>query len=128
MTLIRDAMLANPEMVAGSRDRIDTSLMKALPGRLISKGGMEALRGMAILGSGRRRASGMALKIEDGDGSERATWAATVEALRQAGLLEGSALREVARYHRPVSLDPRGRVVAEAIVDFDLAPVGELIG
>lgn len=128
MTLIRDAMLANPEMVAGSRDRIDTSLMKALPGRLISKGGMEALRGMAIIGSGPRRASGMAIKIEDGDGSERATWAATVEALRQTGLLEGSALREVARYHRPVSLDPRGRVVAEAIVDFDLAPVGELIG
>jgi L-asparaginase II len=128
MTLIRDAMLANPEMVAGTRDRIDTSLMKALPGRLISKGGMEALRGIAIPGSGRKPASGMAIKIEDGDGYERATWAATVEALRQAGVLEASALRELARYHRPVSLDPRGRVVAEAIPEFNLAPLGELIG
>jgi L-asparaginase II len=128
MTVVRDAMLANPEMVAGTRDRIDTSLMKALPGRLISKGGMEALRGMAIAAAGRRPATGMAIKIEDGDGYERATWAATVEALRQAGLVEGSALRELARYHRPVSLDPRGRIVAEAIPEFDLAPVGELIG
>ena len=39
MTIIRDAMLANPELVAGSRDRLDTSVMKALPGRIVSKGG-----------------------------------------------------------------------------------------
>jgi L-asparaginase II len=128
MTVIRDAMLAHPEMVAGSRERIDTSVMKALPGRVISKGGMEALRGLAILGSDRRPSSGLALKIEDGDGYERATWAATVEALRQAGVLEGASLRELARYHRPASLDPHGRVAAEAIAEFELAPVGELIG
>ncbi len=128
MTIVRDAMLAHPEMVAGTRDRIDTSLMKALPGRLISKGGMEALRGLALVGSDRRQATGMALKIEDGGGHERATWAATVEALHQAGLLDGAPLRELARYHRPVSLDPHRRVVAEAIAEFELAPVGELIG
>ena len=115
-------------MVAGSRERLDTSLMKTVPSRVVSKGGMEALRGVAILGSGRRRASGLALKIEDGDGQQRATWAATVEALRQAGILDAAPLRQLARYHRPASLDPRGRVVAEAIAEFDLAPVGELIG
>ena len=49
LTIVRDAMLANPEMVAGRHDRIDTSLMKAAPGRLVSKAGMEALRGIAIL-------------------------------------------------------------------------------
>ena len=49
LTIIRDAMLANPEMVAGRHDRLDTSLMKAVPGRLVSKAGMEALRGVAIL-------------------------------------------------------------------------------
>jgi len=102
--------------------------MKALPGRVVSKGGMEALRGVAILGTDRRPASGLALKIEDGSGYERATWAATVEAARQAGLLEGSTLRALARYHRPPSLDPHGRITAEAIADFELAPVGELIG
>jgi L-asparaginase II len=135
LTLIRDAMLAHPEMVGGNRDRLDTSLMKAVPGRIVSKGGMEALRGLGILagprpGNGRSpaAATGMAIKIEDGDGYDRGTWAATIEALHQAGVLDGGPLRELGRYHRPVSLDPHGRVGAEAIPDFELAPVGELIG
>jgi hypothetical protein len=51
-----------------------------------------------------------------------------VESLRQAGVLEGQALRVLARYHRPPSLDPHGRVVGEAVPDFELAPVGERIG
>ncbi len=128
MTRVRDAMIAYPEMVAGSRDRLDTSLMKTLPGRVVSKGGMEALRGVAILGSDGRASSGLALKIEDGSGYERATWAATVESLRQAGLLKGATLRALARYHRPPSVDPHGRIAAEAIAEFELAPIGELIG
>ena len=49
LTIVRDAMLANPELIGGRHDRLDTSMMKAAPGRLISKSGMEALRGVAIL-------------------------------------------------------------------------------
>ncbi|MCJ7710591.1 MAG: asparaginase, partial [Chloroflexi bacterium] len=133
LKIVRDAMIAHPELVAGARDRLDTSLMKAAPGRVVSKSGMEALRGIGIL-RGRRgngtevAASGMAIKIEDGDGYERGTWSASVEALRLAGVLEGQALRVLARYHRPQSIDPHGRTAAEAIASFDLAPVGELIG
>jgi L-asparaginase II len=131
LTRIRDAMLAHPEMVGGTRDRIDTSLMKALSGRIVSKGGMEALRGLAILAGPRvngqvSAASGMAIKIEDGDGYDRATWAATIEAVRQADVLDGPALRSLARYHRPPTLDPHGRVAAEAVASFILVPVGEL--
>ena len=70
----------------------------------------------------------MAVKIEDGDGYDRGTWAASVEALRQAGVLDGGALRDLARYHRPAILDPHGRIGAEAVAEFELAPVGELIG
>ncbi len=130
---IRDAMLANPEMVGGRHDRLDTSLMKAAPNRVVSKSGMEALRGLAILHGPRHDThddgpSGMAIKIEDGDGYERGTRAASVEALRQAGVLDGGALRELARYHRPVTPDPHGRAAAEAIVQFELVPVGELTG
>lgn len=133
LTVIRDAMLAEPEMVAGRHDRLDTSLMKAAPGRLISKAGMEALRAIAILpgtrtGTTHADASGVAVKIEDGDGYDRGTWAASVEALRQTGVLDGAALRALARYHRPVTLDPHGRVGAEAVAEFELAPVGERIG
>lgn len=129
---VRDAMLARPELVAGTRDRLDTSLMKALPGRLVSKGGAEGLLGVGILpgngsANGERPASGMALKIEDGGGSERASWAAAVEALRQAGVIDGQPLRVLARYHRPPEVDPHGRLAGEAIADFELAPVGELV-
>ena len=140
---VRDAMLANPDMVGGTRDRLDTSLMKAAPDRVVSKGGMEALRGIAVLpgaragmnGSGATAstgtpataATGIALKIEDGDGYERGTWSATVEVLAQAGVLDAQALRMLARYHRPVILDPHGRVGAEAVPDFELAPLRELV-
>jgi L-asparaginase II len=133
LTTIRDAMLANPEMVAGRHDRLDTSLMKAVPERVVSKAGMEGLRAIAILpgprnGTSEAGPTGMAVKIEDGDGYDRGTWAATVEALRQAGVVDGGALRDLARYHRPAMLDPHGRVAAETIAEFELAPVGELIG
>jgi L-asparaginase II len=132
LVTVRDAMMAHPEMVGGTRDRLDTSLMKALPGRIVSKSGMEALRGLAIVPGPRAnghdaRATGMAIKIEDGDGYERGTWAATVEALVQAGVLDGQPLRALARYHRPADIDPHGRVGAEAIPSFDLVPLGELL-
>ena len=127
---IRDAMAANPEMVAGTRDRLDTSLMKVVPRRLVSKGGMEALRGIAVLpdpGTG-GQASAFAIKVEDGGGFDRSTWSVTVEALRVAGVLDAQALRVLGRYHRPVELDPHGRIAAETIAGFELAPVGELLG
>ncbi len=133
LTIVRDAILANPEMIGGRHDRLDTSVMKALPGRLVSKSGMEALRGLAILagprdGSSEVGATGMAIKIEDGGGSDRASWSVAVEALRLAGVADGGALRDLARYHRPTILDPHGRVGAETVPGFELAPVGELIG
>ena len=75
---------------------------------------MEALRGVGILPGARGERTparpGSRIKIEDGDGYDRGTWAARVEALRQAGVLEGQALRVLARYHRPPILDPHGRV------------------
>jgi len=132
LTTIRDAMLAHPEMVGGTHDRVDTSLMKAAQGRVVSKSGAEGLRGIAIVpgaraGSASQSPSGLAVTIEDGDGFDRASGSATVEALHQAGVLDDRALRELARYHRPRATDPRGNAVGEAIPSFDLAPVGELI-
>ena len=130
LTVIRDAMIANPEMVAGTRDRLDTSVMKAAPGRVLAKGGAEGLRGFAVLpgsGSGRSWPSGVAIKIEDGGGFDRAAAAASVETLRQIGVLDSAALRALARYHRPVALDPRGEPVGEAVAEFELAPLSELL-
>ena len=130
LTRIRDAMIANPEMVAGTRDRLDTSAMKAAPARLVAKGGAEGLRCFAVLpapADGRARSSGVAVKIEDGSGFDRAGTAASVETLRQVGVLDGAALRALSRYHRPGALDPRGERVGEAVAEFELTPVGELL-
>ena len=133
LAIVRDAMMAHPEMVGGTRDRLDTSLMKALPQRVVSKSGAEALRGLAILRGARASgspsaATGMAIKIEDGDGFDRGTWAASIEALVQAGVLDGQPLRMLARYAHPTIADPHGRPAAEAIAKFELAPLGELLG
>ena len=130
LTRIREAMLANPEMVAGTRDRLDTAVMKAAPGRVVAKGGAEGMRGFAILpraAAGYTKASGIALKIEDGGGFDRAAAAASIETLRQVGLFDAAAVRALARYYRPKDHDPRGETVAEAIAEFELAPLGELL-
>ncbi|HXG25994.1 MAG TPA: asparaginase [Candidatus Binatia bacterium] len=133
LRIVRDAMLAHPELVGGTRDRLDTSVARALPGRIAAKGGAEGLRCFAVLPGPRARggdapATGLALKIEDGGASDRATSVAAVEALAQAGVLDGQALRVLARYHHPVAPDPHGRGAAEAVPAFELAPVGELLG
>jgi L-asparaginase II len=129
---VRDAMIAHPEMVGGTRDRLDTSVAKALPGRITAKTGAEGLRCFAILSGprakGSSQATGLALKVEDGGAADRAPAAAAVEALAQAGVLDGQALRVLGRYHRPIGSDPHGREAAEAIASFELAPIGELLG
>jgi L-asparaginase II len=128
LTTIRDAMLAHPEMVAGQRERLDTAVMKAASGRLVSKGGSEGLRCFGLLPAERRPALGLAVKIEDGGGFERATYAASIEALRQAGTLDSVALSALSRYQRPLGLDPRGEPVAEAIAEFELLRPDMLLG
>jgi L-asparaginase II len=131
LTRVRDAMLAGPEMVAGTRERLDTAVMTAAPGRIVAKGGAEGLRGFGLLPGtvgGGAPASGVAIKIEDGAGFARATSAASVEALRQLGALDSAALSALSHYRRPVGLDPRGEPAAGAEADFTLAPLGELIG
>ncbi len=122
---IRDAMMRAPELVGGTRDRLDTVLMKAVPERLVSKSGAEALRALGRVGGS--AGAGIAIKIEDGDGADRAGRAVAVETLSQVGVLGDAQLRQLGRYHRPPTTDPHGRIVAEAVPAFDLAPVGELV-
>ena len=129
---IRDAMIAVPG--AGRRDARTPRHVADEGDERPAASARAAPRGCAAIGilRGQRNgasaaASGMAIKIEDGDGKDRGPWAATVEALRQVGVIEGQAQRVLARYHRPVLLDPHGRQAAEAIPEFELAPVGELV-
>jgi hypothetical protein len=70
----------------------------------------------------------VAVKIEDGGGFVRALDAASVELLRQLGVLDAPALHALARYRTPAGLDPRGNVVAHADAEFTLAPAGDQAG
>jgi L-asparaginase II len=92
------AMMAYPDMVAG-RGRFDTALMRAGGGRIVAKGGAQGYQGVGVLPEAAPggRGVGLALKIEDGNG-QRGTPPATLEALRQLGILdslEANALAEL---------------------------------
>ena len=126
---VRDAMLAAPEMVGGSRESSDTRLMRTSPGLLLAKGGAEGLRGVGLLRGARgagSAAAGLAVTIEDGDGSGRANRAVTVEALSQIGALSPAQVEGLHDIHRPLARDPRGTVVGETVPAFELAPLSEL--
>lgn len=140
---VRDAMIAAPEMVGGTHARLDTLLMQRKPGALVAKGGAESLRAIGVVpraqgrgGSARTgdapppppgdEPSGVAIKIEDGDGFERANHAVTVEALRQIGLLDDGDADALGPQWHPVTYDAHHRVVAETVAGFELAPIAEL--
>jgi len=130
LTRIRDAMVAAPEMVGGTRDSTDTRLMRARPGSLVSKGGAEGLRGIGLLAGARgpgTPAAGVALKIEDGDAAGRANQAVSVEALVQLGMLESKTLERLADLHHPAARDPHGLEVGQTVAVFELAPISELV-
>ncbi len=129
LTRVREAMIAAPEMVGGTRDSTDTQLMKARPGALVSKGGAEALRGIGLLAGARGAgtpAAGVAVKIEDGDGFQRANPPVTIEALAQLRVLDERTVERLAAVHRPAVYDPRGVQIGESVPSFELAPISEL--
>lgn len=129
LTRIRDAMVAAPEMVGGTRESVDTRLMRAKPGLLVCKGGAEGLRGIGLLSGARGAgtpAAGLAIKIEDGDGHGRANRSASVEALAQVGVYDTAMVERLNDIHRPPTRDPRGVEIAAAAPSFQLAPFSEL--
>nr|MBA2276005.1 asparaginase [Chloroflexota bacterium] len=130
LTRIRDAMLAAPEMVGGNGEILDTRLMRTKPGQLIAKSGAEGLRGVGLVtgASGTNgSAAGVAIRIEDGDGFARAARAVTVEALLQLGALSDQELRALGAHHQPEVRSESGKVVAQTIPGFVLAPISELV-
>ncbi len=128
LTRIRDAMLAYPELISGERRQFDTDLMRAAPGRLVAKGGAEGLRCVGLLpdalGPG-KPATGVAVKIEDGDGSRRAGPVATCEALRQIGFLGEAEMAALEHHASPAVVDmPRGELVGAVRPVFTLEMAG----
>lgn len=93
-----NAMKDHPEMVGGTNGRLDTDLMLAARGRIISKVGAEGVQLLGVLPDARHPSGlGIAIKIEDGD-SRRARDPVVIETLRQLGLLDEEQLAQLARY------------------------------
>jgi L-asparaginase II len=114
------AMIEFPLMVGGAKDRLDTELIKAGAGRLISKIGAEGVYTVGVLPCREwPDGLGLALKIEDGD-DHRARPPAVIEALRQLEVLATTELAALASYAPIVIRNRRGDPVGEARAAFTL--------
>lgn len=113
-------MSSYPELIGGTSDRLDTEIMRAATGRLISKVGAEGVYTAGIKPCEEwPRGLGVALKIEDGD-DRRARPTVVVESLRQLGVLKDESLEAVARYAFFPVLNRPGDVVGEIVAKFEL--------
>ena len=125
---IRTAMTAHPELVAGERRRLDTALMRAVPG-LVAKAGAEGIQAIGLQPGltdatgavgGSQGAVGVALVIEDGDAARRAASVASCAALAQLGVLDHGTLETLEAFSAPVVRDPRDAVSAVVRPAFSL--------
>jgi L-asparaginase II len=122
---IVSAMTSFPELIGGTSDRLDTEIMRAASGRLVSKVGAEGVYTVGILPSSDwPRGLGLALKIEDGD-DHRARPTVVIESLRQLGILADESLEAVSRYAFFPVRNRRGDVVGEVTPEFKLNLTGK---
>lgn len=110
---IVSAFVKFPELIGGS-ERLDTMLMQAAEGKIISKVGADGVWLCGALPSEKYPTGlAIALKIEDGD-DKRARPVVAVEVLRQLGILSADDLADVS----PMPIKNRrgdvvGRVISE---------------
>lgn len=102
---IVSAMMNHPEYVGGSY-RLDTKIMKALPGRIVCKVGAEGVWLAAIP----EKKIAIAMKIEDGN-DDRARPALAVEMLRRLGMVDGGAEQTLREFSPMILKNRRDTVV-----------------
>jgi len=112
---IRDAMMEYPENVAGE-GRLDTQLMRALRGAVVSKAGAEGIHVSAFL----TRGVGIAIKILDGDAGRRAIKPAVVGVLNQLGLLSPGDGESLLPVEERVLRSHAGLPVGEIVISAEL--------
>ncbi len=113
---IVSAMISYPQMIGGT-GRLDTMLMTAAHGKLISKIGADGVYVAGVLPCERwKRGLGIAFKIEDGD-DKRARAVVAVELLRRLEILDRETLTDIS----PLPLtNRRGDVVGRVEADFEI--------
>lgn len=115
-----NSMVEFPEMVGGSRNRLDTDLMHVAAGQIISKVGAEGVQLLGVRPCARYpKGLGIAIKIEDGD-IRRARDPVVIETLRQLRLLNDDQLMQLNRYVRSTIFNYRKLEVGEVRTCFKL--------
>jgi L-asparaginase II len=118
---IVSAMNTYPEMIGGGlTERLDTEIMRAARGRLVSKVGAEGVYTAGILPCKEWPSGlGLAFKIADGE-DRRARPTVVIEALRQLGILTGEAYEAVKPFSTFPIRNHRGDTVGEVRPSFQL--------
>jgi len=102
---LMEAVARNPVLLAGSRGRLDTDLVRASGGRILAKIGAEAVYVVGVRGEDRA----LAVKIDDG--GTRGLYPLVVALLERFELLRPSELRAVASWREEILRNHAGRVV-----------------
>jgi len=114
------AMTRYPEMIGGRAERLDTVIMQAAQGRVVSKVGAEGVYTAAVLPNDEQsRGLGLAFKIEDGE-DRRARPTVVIEAMRQLSILKDESLQAVSPYASFPVKNRRGDTVGEIRAAFEL--------
>jgi L-asparaginase II len=93
-TRATSAMMAYPELIGGT-SRLDTMLMQAAPGRIVSKVGADGVWCCGVLPNTQYPTGlGIALKVADGD-DHRGRPVIALSILKQLGMLHSEALPEL---------------------------------
>ncbi|HEX8844004.1 MAG TPA: asparaginase [Pyrinomonadaceae bacterium] len=117
---IVSAMTEYPEMIGGRAERLDTVIMRAAEGRVVSKVGAEGVYTAGVLPCPQwPRGLGLAFKIEDGE-DRRARPTVVIESLRQLGVLSDGALEAVNPYASFTILNRRNDTVGQVRASFEL--------
>ncbi len=115
---VRETMMGNAWLIGGT-GRLDTDLMEAGAGAILAKGGASGVQCVGIEGG-----IGIALKIADGASGPAApgqpTAVATIETLRQLGILEQARSEVLQRHARPSLRDRNGHETGFARPSFEL--------
>ena len=118
MEIIRNAMVQNPHLVGGTK-RFDTLLMENTGGRFVSKTGAEGVQCVGIVDGGPRpECSGWGVVVKIIDGSARAKGPATIETLKQLGVLTKSDISALQDIYHPKIYNCSGINVGNVISSF----------
>lgn len=106
LRVVRDAMIAYPQFVAGTR-QFDTELMTATAGNLVAKAGAEGVHGVGAI------AQGVGYVSKALDGSSRARAPSTMACLQRLGIVDSTIAAKLAGFAAPAVYNRAGYAVGE---------------